>query len=177
MVLGTVAILGLIGSVSSNGRNFTKSEVDDKGIDKRAASCDIDPSIPCECTNPFIGTENFFLGDSVQNCKVARACYVKNLSGCSDSRQAKGGGRCQSKQACNPTVVPEPVTEEPVTPEPLPPCPIGGDKICECLVSADCEECEVDCKSDCNDISKNDGKCFSKFACQYGLLFELECQK
>ena len=81
-------------------------------VEKRAASCDIDPSIPCECTNPFLGTDNFFLGDPARLCESAKACYVKNLSGCADSRQSRGGGRCQSKDACKPelgvpsTVVP-----------------------------------------------------------------------
>ena len=86
------------------------------GNQKRAATCDIDTSSPCECTNPFLGTDNFFLGDPKQNCQAAKACYVKNLSGCSDARQSRGGGRCQSKQACAP--------ELPVTPPPkLPKCP------------------------------------------------------
>merc|ERR1711928_186626 len=79
------------------------------GSQKRAASCDIDTSLPCECTNPFLGTDNFFLGDAKQNCKSAKACYVKNLSGCSDARQARGGGRCQSKLACAPEGGHEPV--------------------------------------------------------------------
>eukprot|EP00091_Calanus_sinicus_P005757 TRINITY_DN1625_c0_g1_i6.p2 TRINITY_DN1625_c0_g1~~TRINITY_DN1625_c0_g1_i6.p2 ORF type:complete len:104 (-),score=13.62 TRINITY_DN1625_c0_g1_i6:513-824(-) len=39
--------------------------------------CVIDPSMPCECTNPFLGTDNFFLGDPVKNCNAAKACYVK----------------------------------------------------------------------------------------------------
>ena len=72
-------------------------------LEKRAATCDIDLSIPCECTNPFLETDDhFFLGDPKHTCKAARACYVKPLSGCSDVTQARGGGRCQSKVACIP---------------------------------------------------------------------------
>ena len=71
-------------------------------VEKRAASCDIDPSITCECTNPFLGTDNFFLGEAARLCESAKSCYVKNLSGCADSRQSRGGGRCQSKEACKP---------------------------------------------------------------------------
>ena len=80
------------------------------GINKRANSCNYDPSASCECWIPFIGTENFFLGDPEHNCKRAKACYVKNSSGCSDIKQARGGGRCQSKLACNvgPTTTPPP---------------------------------------------------------------------
>ena len=63
-------------------------------VEKRAASCDIDPSITCECTNPFLGTDNFFLGEAARLCESAKSCYVKNLSGCADSRQSRGGGRC-----------------------------------------------------------------------------------
>ena len=91
------------------------------GNQKRAASCEVDYSIPCECTNPFLGTDNFFLGDPKQNCKAAKACYVKNLSGCSDARQSRGGGRCQSKQACAPEPTVIPATQAPVVK--LPKCP------------------------------------------------------
>ena len=154
MVLGTLAILGLTGNVSST--------------DKRAASwsCDIDPSIPCECTNPFIGTENFFLGDSVQTCNVASACYVKNLSGCSDSRQPNGGGRCQSTLACNPADVQEPGTSDQLAHYTHINC------VClQYLGNTECDECEVDCQSGCTDISRSGGKCFSKTACHTELIF------
>merc|ERR1719318_809687 len=87
--------------------------------------CVIDPSMPCECTNPFLGTDNFFLGDATKNCNAAKACYVKNLSGCADARQSRGGNRCQSKLACKqnsastekPTSPSQPITPEPTTPE------------------------------------------------------------
>merc|ERR1711903_309410 len=87
--------------------------------------CVIDPSMPCECTNPFLGTDNFFLGDATKNC------YVKNLSGCADARQSRGGNRCQSKLACKqispstekPTSPSQPSTPEPTTPEPTSPEP------------------------------------------------------
>merc|ERR1719341_2492851 len=89
--------------------------------------CVIDPSMPCECTNPFLGTDNFFLGDATKNCNSAKACYVKNLSGCADARQSRGGNRCQSKLACkskqpDTTVKPtsEPKPSEPTTSEPKP---------------------------------------------------------
>jgi hypothetical protein len=94
------------------------------GPNKRAASCDIDASIECECTNPFLGTDNFFLGDPKQNCKAAKACYVKNLSGCSDARQSRGGGRCQSKEACDDGKAATPPTGVDPTPAPSKPkCP------------------------------------------------------
>eukprot|EP00091_Calanus_sinicus_P005751 TRINITY_DN1625_c0_g1_i10.p1 TRINITY_DN1625_c0_g1~~TRINITY_DN1625_c0_g1_i10.p1 ORF type:complete len:249 (-),score=48.85 TRINITY_DN1625_c0_g1_i10:112-825(-) len=80
--------------------------------------CVIDPSMPCECTNPFLGTDNFFLGDPVKNCNAAKACYVKNLSGCADARQSRGGNRCQSKLACKPE--PPSTTAEPTSPETTP---------------------------------------------------------
>jgi len=91
-------------------------------VEKRAASCDMDPSLPCECINPFLGTENFFLGEAARLCESAKACYVKNLSGCADSRQSRGGGRCQSKEACKPQAVsPTPGTPSPVSPTPVVP--------------------------------------------------------
>ena len=170
------------------------------GKQKRAASCVIDASLPCECTNPFLGTENFFLGDGKRNCKNAKACYVANKSGCSDATPARGGGRCQSKEACKPTddkpkegttpklTTPKPTTTEPTddkpkegttpkltTPKPTSPNPIGGDKICLCVnssISNSCTKCEVDCMSDCNDLTKEGEKCFSELACQPALLFD-----
>eukprot|EP00092_Neocalanus_flemingeri_P024909 GFUD01027014.1.p1 GENE.GFUD01027014.1~~GFUD01027014.1.p1 ORF type:complete len:195 (-),score=49.93 GFUD01027014.1:144-728(-) len=169
---------------------------------KRAASCDIDPSLPCECSNPFLGTPTFYLGDPKRNCKAAKACYVDNKSGCSDARSARGGGRCQSKSACDPPAEPTepptvsegpgpdgPKTDEIVTPTATPPppkpstCPPppGGSKICECLEPQGCSgegeeaKCEVDCQADCNDLTSENDKCFSFFACLTGLLFEEEC--
>ena len=45
-----------------------------------------------------------------------------------------------------------------------------------CLINSDtCSECEVDCKSDCNDLTRLGGKCFSELACQPALLFEEDC--
>jgi len=144
------------------------------------ANCDYDPSYPCECTNPFLGTENYFLGDPKQNCKSAKACYVKTVSGCKDRRQAKGGGRCQSKEACNPPVSPvSPIS--PVSPvsDEHEQCPAvkRGVQICECINNCECEgpdqRCEVSCDSDCNDLMRcKDQKCFSKLACDKDLLFE-----
>ena len=69
-------------------------------IQKRAFTCKIDLSLPCECFNPFQGTTNFFLGDGPRNCESAKACYVKVTSGCADAKPARGGGRCQGKDAC-----------------------------------------------------------------------------
>ena len=147
------------------------------GKQKRAASCVIDASLPCECTNPFLGTENFFLGDGKRNCKNAKACYVANKSGCSDATPARGGGRCQSKEACKPTddKPKEGTTPKLTTPKPTSPNPIGGDKICLCVnssISNSCTKCEVDCMSDCNDLTKEGEKCFSELACQSALLFD-----
>ena len=86
-------------------------------LERRAATCDIDLSIPCKCTNPFLeADDNFFLGDPNHTCKRAKACYVANLSGCSDVTQARGGGRCQSKEACIPVDTFEPSTVGPVEP-------------------------------------------------------------
>ena len=48
-------------------------------------------------------------------------------------------------------------------------------KICECVVVSErqaCAKCEVDCLADCNDMSREEGKCFSEFACNKDLLFE-----
>merc|ERR1719186_2571218 len=182
-----------------------KPHEDHHGKQKRAASCVIDASLPCECTNPFLGTENFFLGDGKRNCKNAKACYVANKSGCSDATPARGGGRCQSKEACKPTTTestddkpkegttpklttPKPTTTESpddkpkegttpklTTPKPTSPNPIGGDKICLCVnssISNSCTKCEVDCMSDCNDLTKEGEKCFSELACQVALLFD-----
>ena len=150
------------------------------------AHCDYDPSFPCECTNPFLGTENYFLGDPNQNCKSAKACYVKTVSGCKDRRQSKGGGRCQSKEACNPPVADEheecsDVKSKFVFAFISPYCFIsGGVQICECLNNCECEgqdqRCEVSCASDCNDLKRcKDQKCFSRLACDRDLLFE--CNK
>jgi len=154
-------------------------------LDKRAASCDIDPTIPCECTNPFIGTDSFFLGDPTRNCQKASACYVKNLSGCSDVRQSRGGGRCQSKEACNPATQPPPTVTTEVTPpvdggitKPVGPlafvCP--GSTACDCISpSPSCDMCHVDCTADCNDLTMDSSsKCFSELACDPGLLLELD---
>jgi hypothetical protein len=80
-------------------------------MEKRAATCDIDLSIPCKCTNPFQETDDHFrLGDPKHTCKRAKACYVANLSGCSDVTQARGGGRCTSKEACIPVDTLKPST-------------------------------------------------------------------
>merc|ERR1719318_1439795 len=190
--------------------------------------CVIDPSMPCECTNPFLGTDNFFLGDATKNCNAAKACYVKNLSGCADARQSRGGNRCQSKLACKqlapstekPTSSTRPITPEPTTPEPTsaeptsaeptsseptsseptspepttspkptsdpigedptteapalqPKCP--GAQICSCISpSEECERCEVECQADCNDLKTDGTKCFSESACNPNLLFEID---
>jgi len=84
----------------------------------KGASCETDLTLPCECTNPFdASSEHYFLGNSDVNCKRAKVCYVKNQSGCTDTTQSRGGGRCQSKEACvlraNPaTTVAKPQTTE-----------------------------------------------------------------
>ena len=42
---------------------------------------------------------------------------------------------------------------------------------CECVTPTEfCEKCEVDCGSDCNDLTKEGGRCFSVFACDRDLL-------
>ena len=187
------------------------------GKQKGAASCEIDTSLPCECTNPFLGTNNFHLGDAKLNCKHAKACYVANKSGCSDAKSARGGGRCQSKDACpteddttgddtseddttgddtseddttgddttgddttvddteddtgHDTKKKEVQTTKPSTTTTTS-CP-GGNQICQCLNKSDsCSKCEVDCMADCNDITKEASKCFSKLACEQFLLFD-----
>ena len=144
------------------------------GQQKRAASCEIDPSLPCECTNPFLGTNNFHLGDAKLNCKHAKACYVADQSGCSDSGPARGGGRCQSKEAC-------PTEEKAVTTGTTPKTATtttckGGNKICNCLNNSDsCSKCEVSCMADCNDLTSDGSKCYSELACKPSLLFEKVC--
>merc|ERR1711983_390569 len=84
--------------------------------------CDYNPYSPCECTNPFLGTENHLLGSPDYTCKVADACYVKSISGCSDATLAKGGGRCQSNFACRQS----PVNPVPATGGTQYPSPIGN---------------------------------------------------
>merc|ERR1712215_636219 len=88
----------------------------------KGASCETDLTLPCECTNPFDpSSEHYFLGNADVNCKRAKVCYVKNQSGCTDTTQSRGGGRCQSKEACvlhtNPatTVATPQTTETPVS--------------------------------------------------------------
>ena len=50
---------------------------------------------------------------------------------------------------------------------------VGGSQACQCLVdNDDCNQCEVDCMSDCNDLSIEEGKCFSENACNKQLLFD-----
>ena len=42
---------------------------------------------------------------------------------------------------------------------------------CECVTPTEfCDKCEVDCGSDCNDLTKEGGRCFSVFACDRDLL-------
>jgi len=204
----------------------------------KGASCDVDTSLPCECTNPFgPDSEHFFLGNADVNCRRAKVCYVKNQSGCSDTTQSRGGGRCQSKEAClnrpsptkppttpattntptpttvskvttittSPTVegggegegvsvavtvspstpasvastvspsTPAPTTPSSPAPTPLEPVSL---KFCECLIPSESRDacipnCEVDCLADCNDLVKEeDGKCSSELATQEDLLFE-----
>merc|ERR1719309_1124604 len=82
----------------------------------KGASCETDPSLPCECTNPFgPDSEHFFLGNADVNCRRAKVCYVKNQSGCSDTTQSRGGGRCQSKEACLNRPTPTKLTTTPAT--------------------------------------------------------------
>jgi len=46
--------------------------------------------------------------------------------------------------------------------------------LCECLTSSNsCSMCEVDCGSECRDLTGDGQKCFSKLACQSDLLFEV----
>jgi hypothetical protein len=61
---------------------------------------------PCICYNPFQGTPQEALGDSVGMCAntLYRACYVSCNSDCRDLRPARGIGRCVSRIACNPRV-------------------------------------------------------------------------
>jgi len=203
----------------------------------KGASCETDPSLPCECTNPFDpSSEHFFLGNADVNCKRAKVCYVKNQSGCTDTTQSRGGGRCQSKEACvlrtTPTpstvstpgstktlvttvvstsaktvdgnaggVSPKGVSEatsaapmvEPGTTSVAPKgAPVSTSVVpettsaaphhvvfCECVVAAaerdPClSKCEVDCNADCNDLTEEDGKCYSELATQEELLLECE---
>merc|ERR1712142_435633 len=79
-------------------------------VSSSIADCEYDSNPPCECTNPFVGTDTHFLGDPKRNCASAKACYVKNISGCKDIKQSKGGNRCQSNLACEPS--------EPAPPKP-----------------------------------------------------------
>ena len=59
---------------------------------------------------------------------------------------------------------------------------VGGSRICVCKngsgIQSECSKfkCEVDCQSDCNDLTSNGGKCFSELACQQDLLFEINCE-
>ena len=85
-------------------------------IQKRAFTCRIDLSLPCECFNPFLGQSHFFLGDGPTVCKTANACYVPATSGCSDAKPARGGGRCQAEKACKEDV-PETTTSTPTKKE------------------------------------------------------------
>merc|ERR1712153_214208 len=42
---------------------------------------------------------------------------------------------------------------------------------CECVTPTEsCDKCEVDCGSDCNDLTREGGRCFSVFACDRDLL-------
>ena len=48
--------------------------------------------------------------------------------------------------------------------------------MCQCLDSGTvCNMCEVDCRTDCNDLAKLGRKCYSALACQ-PLLFEVQCE-
>merc|ERR1712142_843533 len=146
-------------------------------VSRSIADCEYDSNLPCECTNPFVGTEKHFLGDPKRNCASAKACYVKNISGCKDIKQSKGGNRCQSNLACEPS---EPAPPKP-TDAPSVPTTDGcssidrGSQICECKdKTPPCDECEVDRNADCNDLKKCGDKCFSTLACDTRLLFEEE---
>eukprot|EP00092_Neocalanus_flemingeri_P097520 GFUD01124286.1.p1 GENE.GFUD01124286.1~~GFUD01124286.1.p1 ORF type:complete len:150 (+),score=41.68 GFUD01124286.1:604-1053(+) len=124
----------------------------------------------CSCINSFSDSIQNFLGDKNITCQYERLCYVDCDSSCEDVQPAEGftakEGRCISKIACLP------VPDAPTT---CPP-PTGGDKFCECLDSeAPDGACEVDCMSDCNDLSRVGGKCFSVFANEDPLLFDEDC--
>ena len=86
LVLRSLSILFIICNASS--------------VQKRATICLVNPLLPCECTNPFLLSVFYLLGDPAQTCQTQAACYVENVSGCSDSTPAKGGGRCQSGTGC-----------------------------------------------------------------------------
>ena len=50
-----------------------------------------------------------------------------------------------------------------------------GEQICKCITESDsCTNCEVDCNADCNDLTTDGAKCFSEFACEPSLLFEVD---
>ena len=50
---------------------------------------------------------------------------------------------------------------------------VGGSQLCDCLTPiSECDKCEVDCQTDCNDITRVGNKCFSEFACD-DLLFDI----
>ena len=51
----------------------------------------------------------------------------------------------------------------------------GGTQMCQCLNNnGSCDSCEVDCMSDCNDLTSKEGKCYSGLACNPLLLFEFD---
>ena len=122
------------------------------------------------------------------NCFSELACNPNLLF------EIENGLECPAPGSSTEGAVVEPEVVEPASPKPKCPAeeigkvftyciasynislPLGGNQICECLVSSPgCVKCEVDCKSDCNDVFKEDGKCFSELACQ-DLLFEEDCE-
>ena len=51
----------------------------------------------------------------------------------------------------------------------------GDDDFCVCLLpNQSCDICEVTCQADCNDLSREGGRCFSSLACDGTLQFELD---
>jgi len=114
------------------------------------------PESPCDegegdCDGPGDGGGH----DGHKGCKGELECGSNNCK--------KFGAYYHEKDDC---------CEKPTKPA----CPIGGAKICECLNRSNyCSDCEVDCLSDCNDLTRVESKCFSKLACK-PLLFEDDCE-
>merc|ERR1712186_8901 len=57
--------------------------------------------VPCQCINPFLGTEYASTGDPDILCnRLPGLCYVSCNSDCRDQDTAAGANRCQSSLAC-----------------------------------------------------------------------------
>merc|ERR1719458_1846409 len=112
----------------------------------------------CSCYNPLSGTNQAFFGEPEFSCEHNFQCFVPCQATCQDKIFNKGffDGKCSSVGACS--------AESPDPP---------GYKICACKNPGErCEGCEVACDSDCHDISRRGGACYSRLACEKDLLFE-----